>query len=228
MPVTTKVSVKPGKLLIDGRWEDGSKKFATINPATEEVLTDIAEASAADVDRAVQAARRAFEDRNGAWRKLSASERGRLIWKLADLVEKNIDEISELETLDNGKPIFESRYVDMPMVIDVFRYFAGWATKITGETVNTFENAFTYTMREPVGVVGAITAWNFPLLLASWKLAPALACGNTVVIKPAEQTPLTMLRFGELAMEAGLPAGVLNVITGGPAAGKALVQHPGV
>src|SRR3954469_8923323 len=228
MLIAQKVKVKPGRLLIGANWVDGSKHFDTVNPATEEVLTEIAEASAADVDRAVQSARHAFEDRNGAWRKLSASERGRLLWKLADLVEKNIDEISELETLDNGKPIFESRYVDMPMVIDVFRYFAGWATKITGEPVNTFENAFTYTLREPGGVVGAITAWNFPLLLASWKLAPALACGNTVVIKPAEQTPLTMLRFGELAMEAGLPAGVLNVITGGPAAGKALVQHPGV
>jgi acyl-CoA reductase-like NAD-dependent aldehyde dehydrogenase len=151
-----------------------------------------------------------------------------MLWRIADLLEQHIDEIAELETLDNGKPIFESRYVDMPMVIDVFRYYAGWATKISGETVNTFENAFTYTLREPVGVVGAITAWNFPLLLASWKLAPALACGNTVVIKPAEQTPLTMLRFAELAVEAGLPPGVLNVITGGPEAGKALVQHPGV
>jgi acyl-CoA reductase-like NAD-dependent aldehyde dehydrogenase len=159
---------------------------------------------------------------------MSASERGRLLWRLADLIEKNIDELAELETLDNGKPIFESRQVDMPMVVDVFRYHAGWATKIHGETVNTFETAFTYTLREPVGVVGAIVAWNFPLLLASWKLAPALACGNTVVFKPAEQTPLTALRFGELAMEAGLPPGVLNIVTGGPETGKALVQHPGV
>src|SRR3954466_1676003 len=228
MPVATKVSVKPGKLLIDGRWEDGSKKFATINPATEEVLTDIAEASAADVDRAVQAARRAFEDRNGAWRKLSASERGRLIWKLADLVEKNIDELAELETLDNGKPIFESRYIDMPMIVDVFRYYAGWSTKILGDTINSQANAFTYTLREPVGVVGAIVPWNFPLLLASWKLGPALACGNTVVLKPAEQTPLSTLRFGELAIEAGLPAGVLNIVTGGAATGEAIVHHPGV
>ena len=139
---------------------------------------------------------------------MSASERGRLIWKLADLIEQNIDEIAELETLDNGKPIFESRKVDMPMVIDVLRYYAGWATKIHGETVNTFETAFTYTLREPVGVVGLIIPWNFPLLLASWKLGPALACGNTIVMKPAEQTPLTTLRLGELAIEAGLPAGV--------------------
>src|SRR4051794_7761916 len=207
MLAATKVILKPGQLLIDGKWVDGSKKFDTINPATGEVLTQVAEASSADVDRAVNAARHAFEDRNGPWRKFSASERGRLIWKLADLVEKNIDELAELETLDNGKPIFESRYVDMPMVIDVLRYYAGLATKIHGETVNTFEAAFTYTLREPVGVVGLIVPWNFPLLLASWKLGPALACGNTLVLKPAEQTPLTTLKLGELAMEAGFPAG---------------------
>ncbi|MBZ5686752.1 MAG: aldehyde dehydrogenase family protein [Acidobacteriia bacterium] len=228
MPAATKVSVKPGKLLIDGQWVDGSKKFETINPATEEVLTEITEASAVDVDHAVEAARRAFEDRNGPWRKLSASERGRLIWNLAHLVEKNIDELSELETLDNGKPIFESRYVDMPMVIDVLRYYAGLATKIHGETVNTFETAFTYTLREPVGVVGMIVPWNFPLLLASWKLGPALACGNTLVLKPAEQTPLTTLKLGELVIEAGFPAGVINILTGGPETGKAIVAHPGI
>src|SRR6201987_1788956 len=217
MPAGTKARVKPGKLLIDGQGVDGSKKFHTINPATEEVLTEVAEASPADVDRAVDAARRAFEDRGGPWRKLSASERGRLIWKLADLIEKDIDELAELETLDNGKPIFESRYVDMPMVIDVLRYYAGLATKIHGETVNTFETAFTYTMREPVGVVGLIVPWNFPLLLASWKLGPALACGNTLVLKPAEQTPLTTLKLGELSLEAGFPPGVINILTGGPA-----------
>ena len=205
----TKTHIKPGKLLINGEWVHTGKTFNTINPATGEVLTHVAEASAADVDRAVAAARAAFEKTGkGAWRSISASERGRLVWKLADLVEKNIEELAELETLDNGKPIFESRYVDMPMVIDVFRYYAGWATKIHGETVNTFDNAFTYTLREPVGVVGAIVAWNFPLLLTSWKLGPALACGNTVVLKPAEQTPLTALRLGELAAEAGFPAGV--------------------
>src|ERR1700751_464700 len=217
MPVATKVSIKPGKLLIDGQWVDGSKKFATINPSTEEVLTEVAEASAADVDRAVQAARRAFEDRNGPWRRLSASERGCLIWKLADLVEKNIEELAELETLDNGKPIFESRYVDMPMVIDVLRYYAGLATKIHGEPVNSFERGFTSPLREPVGVVGLIVPWNFPLLLASWKLGPALACGNTLVLKPAEQTPLTTLKLGELSLEAGFPPGVINIVTGGPA-----------
>ena len=228
MITAAKVRIEPGRLLIDGQWLQGQKKFNTINPATGEVLTEIVEASANDVDRAVQAARRAFEDRGGPWRKMSASERGRLLWRLADLVEKNIDELAELETLDNGKPIFESRYVDMPMVADVLRYYAGLATKIHGETVNTFETAFTYTLREPVGVVGLIIPWNFPLLLASWKLGPALACGCTIVLKPAEQTPLTTLRFGELAIEAGVPAGVLNILTGGPETGKAIVAHPGI
>jgi len=229
MIAAEKTAIKPGKLLINGEWVEAGKAFDTINPATGEVLTQVAEASAADVDHAVAAARAAFEKTGkGAWRSISASERGRLLWKLADLVEKNLEELAELETLDNGKPIFESRYVDMPMVIDVLRYYAGWATKIHGETVNTLDNAFTYTLREPVGVVGAIVAWNFPLLLASWKLGPALACGNTVVLKPAEQTPLTALRLGELAIEAGFPAGVLNIVTGGPETGKALVAHPGV
>ncbi|HEV2965172.1 MAG TPA: aldehyde dehydrogenase family protein [Candidatus Angelobacter sp.] len=229
MIAATKAKVSSGRLLINGQWLEGSgKAFDTVNPATGEVLTQVSEASASDVDQAVAAARKAFDEVGGPWRKMSASERGKVLWRIADLVEKNIDELAELETLDNGKPIFESRYVDMPMVADVFRYFAGWATKIHGETVNTFSNAFTYTLREPVGVVGAIIAWNFPLLLASWKLGPALACGNTVVLKPAEQTPLSALRFGELALEAGLPAGVLNIVTGGPETGAALVKHPGV
>ena len=229
MLTATKTKISPGKLLINGQWVEGTgKSFDTVNPATGEVLTQIAEASARDVDQAVSAARKAFEDMAGPWRKMSASERGKVLWRIADLIEANIEELAELETLDNGKPIFESRYVDMPMVADVFRYFAGWATKIHGETVNTFPNAFTYTLREPIGVVGAIVAWNFPLLLASWKLGPALACGNTVVLKPAEQTPLSVLRFGDLTLEAGLPPGVLNIITGGPETGAALVRHPGV
>src|SRR2546421_1789379 len=228
MITASKAKLEPGRLLIDGQWTDGAKKFDTINPATGEVLTQIAPASAEDVDRAVIAARRALEDGSSPWRKLSASERGRLIWKLADLVEKTIDELAELETIDNGKPIFESRYVDMPMVIDVLRYYAGLATKIHGETVNTFETAFTYTLREPVGVVGLIVPWNFPLLLASWKIGPALACGNTIVLKPAEQTPLTTLKLGELAIEAGFPAGVINIVTGGPETGKEIVAHPGI
>ncbi len=228
MLAATKTDLSPGRLLIDNQWVDGAKTFDTINPATGEVLTQISAASSADVDHAVEAARRAFEDRNGAWRKLSASERGKMIWKLADLLEKNIDEFAELETLDNGKPIFESRYVDMPMVIDVLRYYAGWATKIHGETVNTSESAFTYTLREPVGVVGVIVPWNFPLLLASWKLGPALACGNTVVWKPASQTSLTTLRFGKLAVEAGVPAGVINIVTGPGEVGRTMVKHPGI
>jgi aldehyde dehydrogenase (NAD+) len=226
MITATKAKIEPGRLLIDGQWVEGGKTLDTINPATGEVLTPVVEASAQEVDRAVEAARRAFE--SGLWRTMPASERGRMIWQLADRVEKNIDELAELETLDNGKPIFESRQVDMPMVVDVLRYYAGWATKIHGETVNTFDTAFTYTLREPVGVVGLIIPWNFPLLLASWKLGPALACGNTMVLKPAEQTPLTTLRFGELAVEAGVPAGVLNIVTGGPETGKAIVRHPGI
>src|SRR6202045_5073106 len=228
MIAATKTKLSPGRLLIDGQWSAASKNFDTTNPATGEVLTQIADASPADVDRAIQAARRAFEDRNGPWRKMSASERGRLIWRFADPPEKNIDEFAEPETLDNGKPIFESRYVDMPMVIDVLRYYAGWATKIHGETVNTSESAFTYTLREPVGVVGMIVPWNFPLLLASWKLGPALACGNPVVWKPASQTSLTALRFGELTVEAGGPAGGLNIVTGPGEVGRVMVKHPGI
>ena len=228
MLTATKSQVKPGRLLINGEWLEGAQQFDTINPATGEVLTQIVEANSAEVDKAVSAARKAFDDRGGAWRKMSASDRGKLIWKLADLIERNIDELAELETLDNGKPIFESRHVDMPMVIDVLRYYAGWATKIHGETVNTFETAFTYTLREPVGVVGLIIPWNFPLLLASWKIGPALACGNTIVMKPAEQTPLSALRLGELAIEAGFPAGVINIVTGGPQTGKAIVQNPAI
>ena len=228
MLTATKTQIKPGKLLIGGEWRNSAKTFTTINPATGKELTQVASASAQDVDAAVQAARKAFDDLQGPWRKMSASERGRILWKLAELIEKNIDELAELETLDNGKIINESRYVDMPMAADVLRYYGGWATKIHGETVNTFENAFTYTLREPVGLVAAIVPWNFPLLLATWKLGPALACGCTVVLKPAEQTPLTALRFGELAQEAGLPAGVLNIVTGGPETGQALVRHKGV
>ena len=228
MIAATKSTIARGRLLIDGQWLDGAKTFDTINPATGEVLTHVVEASPANVDDAVNAARRAFDAKGASWRKISASERARLIWRLADLVAQHIDELAELETLNNGKPIFESRNVDMPMVVDVLRYYAGWATKIHGETVNTFDSAFTYTLREPVGVVGLIIPWNFPLLLASWKLGPALACGNTVVIKPAEQTPLTTLRLGELAVDAGIPAGVLNIVTGGPETGKAIVRHPGI
>ncbi len=228
MLTATKARIEPGKLLIGGEWVSASQNFDTINPATGEVITQVSTAGAQEVDRAVKAARKAFEDRNGPWQKMSASERGRLLWRVADLLEKNIDEIAELETLDNGKPIFESRYVDIPMVIDVLRYYAGWASKIHGETINSRADAFTYTLREPVGVVAAIVPWNFPLLLTSWKLGPALATGNTVVLKPAEQTPLTALRLGQLLHEAGMPPGVVNIVTGGPETGRELVKHPGV
>jgi len=226
--IAPKVKLPPGRLLINGQWQEGAKTFDSINPASGKVLSQVAEASAEDVDLAVSAARTSLDDRNSPWRKTSASGRGNLIWRLADLVEKNIEELAEIETIDNGKPIWESRHVDMPMVVDVLRYFAGLATKIQGETVNTFETAFTYTLREPVGVAGLIIPWNFPLLLASYKVGPALACGNTIVLKPAEQTPFSTLRFGELAIEAGLPVGVLNIVTGGPETGKAMVRHPGI
>src|SRR5882724_5393165 len=174
MLAASKAKIEPGKLLIGGQWTDaaGGKTFSTVNPATGEVLTKVAEAGAEDVNRAVAAARAAFDDPNGKWQKMSASDRGRLIWKLADLMERDIDELAEFETVDNGKPIFESRYVDMPMAIDVMRYYAGLATKIHGETVNAKADAFTYTLREPIGVVGAIVPWNFPLLLTTWKLGP--------------------------------------------------------
>ncbi len=231
MLTATKAKIEPGKMLINGEWVDpaGGQMLDTINPATGEVITQIPAGTAEDVHRAVTAARRAFDDPGGAWQKMAAGERGRVLWRLSDLIEQNIDELAELETLDNGKPIFESRYVDLPTVIEVFRYYAGWATKIHGETINSRPNAFTYTLREPIGVVGAIVPWNFPLLLASWKIAPALACGNTVVIKPAEQTSLTLLRVGQLMMEADLPPGVVNIVTGlGPTVGAAIVKHPGV
>jgi aldehyde dehydrogenase (NAD+) len=231
MLTATKAKIAPGKLLIGGEWVESSdgKTFDTINPATGEVLTQISAGTRQDVDCAVKAARKAFDDPGGAWQKMTASERGKLLWRIADLIEKNIDEIAEIETLDNGKPIFESRYVDVPMVAEVFRYYAGWATKIHGETINSRPNAFTYTLREPVGVVAAIVPWNFPLLLAAWKIAPALATGNTVVWKPASQTTLSALRVAQLMIEAGTPPGVVNVLPGsGPVVGMGLVQHPGV
>jgi acyl-CoA reductase-like NAD-dependent aldehyde dehydrogenase len=231
MLAATKARVAPGKLLINGEWVEaqGGRTFNTVNPATGEVLTQVASATVVDVDRAVQAARRAFDDQNGPWRKMTAADRGRLLWRIADLIEKNIDEIAEIETLDNGKPIFESRYVDLPMVVEVFRYYAGWATKICGETINSRPNAFTYTLREPLGVVAAIVPWNFPLLLASWKVGPALAAGNAVIWKPASQTSLSALRVGELMVEAGLPPGVINILPGpGAEVGMSLGKHPGV
>ena len=219
----------PTRLFVNGKWEDAAsgREFDVLNPATGKLLARVAEADAADVERAVQAARRAFE--SGPWPAMAAADRGKLLWKISELIEKHIDELAELETRNNGKPIFESRQVDLPFVVEVFQYYAGWATKVHGETLPVRGPFFNYTLREPIGVVGAITPWNFPLLLVSWKLAPALATGNTVVLKPAEQTPLTALRLAEICQEAGLPGGVLNVVPGyGPTAGAALVRHPGV
>src|SRR5213080_335675 len=217
------------KMLIDGQWRDSrsGKTFATINPATEEVIAEVAEGDKADIDLAVKAARKAFD--SGPWRKTDARDRGRLMNKLADLIESRIDELAELETLDNGKPISESRHGDLPLVVDCFRYYAGWADKIPGHTIPVPGRYFSYTRREPVGVAGQIIPWNFPMMMVSWKWGPALAVGCTIVLKPAEQTPLTALRLGELVLEAGYPAGVINIVPGfGETAGAALVQHPGV
>jgi acyl-CoA reductase-like NAD-dependent aldehyde dehydrogenase len=218
---------KTRQLLINGKWVDAEsgKTFETKNPANDQVITKVAEGSKADVDKAVKAARKAVEE--GPWRKMSTAQRAKLMFKLADLVEKNADELAQLETLDNGKPINESKYVDVPQTIETFRYYGGWATKIEGETINANPNMFTYTLREPVGVVGQIIPWNFPMLMAAWKLGPALACGNAIVLKPAEQTPLTALRIGELILEAGFPEGVVNIITGygADSAGSAISSH---
>ena len=229
MATAPQVHVKPGKLLIDGKWVEASsgRTFPTTNPATGELITQVAEADERDVDLAVRAARRAFE--SGPWAEMSASDRGKILWRIGDLIDKYNEELGTLETLDNGKPLFESRQVDMPMAAEVFRYYAGWATKIQGETVPVRGPFLHYTLREPIGVVAAIVPWNFPLLLASWKLAPALAAGNTVVLKPAPWTPLTALRLAEICQEAGLPDGSLNVLTGSTRElGRALVLHPGV
>ncbi len=219
---------KPKKMLIDGQWVDAEsgKTFETFNPADDTVLAKVPEGGKSDIDRAVKAARKAFE--HGPWRKkMTAAERARCLYRLADLIEAHADELAQLETLDNGKPIRESRWVDVPQTIETFRYYAGWATKLEGETINVNNSFFNYTLREPVGVVGQIIPWNFPMLMAAWKLGPALACGNTLVLKPAEQTPLTALYLGELIMQAGFPEGVVNIVTGfGPnSAGEALSHH---
>jgi aldehyde dehydrogenase (NAD+) len=217
------------KLLIDGKWVNSAsgKTFETINPATEEVIAEVAEGDAVDIDLAVKAARRAFD--SGPWRKMDARDRGRLMYRLADLIEENIDELAEIETLDNGKPLAEARNGDLPLVVDTIRYYAGWADKIQGATIPVRGNYFTYTRKEPVGVAGQIIPWNFPLLMVAWKWGPALAAGCTIVMKPAEQTPLSVLKLGELVIEAGFPNGVINIVNGfGETAGASLVAHPGV
>nr|HEV7953636.1 aldehyde dehydrogenase family protein [Candidatus Acidoferrales bacterium] len=220
------------KLLINGKWVDAAsgKTFASYNPATGEVLATIAEGSQEDINRAVIAARAAFE--TGPWSKMPPAGRAKLIWKLADLLEKHAEEFAQLESLDNGKPLTIARVADLPLSIEHIRYHAGWATKIEGRAfslaMQPSSRFHTYTMREPVGVVGQIIPWNFPLLMAAWKLGPALAAGCTVILKPAEQTPMTALRLGELIQEAGFPEGVVNIVTGFGEAGAALSGHPDV
>jgi aldehyde dehydrogenase (NAD+) len=218
-----------GKLFIGGEWQDAAsgKSFETINPATGEALTTVAEGAADDVDRAVRTAREAFE--SGTWSTIDARKRAAVLYAIADKLEAHADELARLETLDNGKPMREARMFDIQGSIDCFRYYAGWADKIEGEVIPVSGPFLNYTRREPIGVCGQIVPWNYPLQMAAWKVAPALACGNTVVLKPAEQTPLTALELARLASEAGLPAGVLNVVPGfGETAGAALVRHTDV
>lgn len=221
-------AVRQTKLLIGGEWCNASsgKTFPTVNPVNEEKIADVALAGAEDVDRAVKAARKAFE--SGPWPKMDARDRGKLLNRLADLLEKHFDELAALETLDNGKPIRDAREADLPLVIDCFRYYAGWADKIVGQTIPVRGEYFSYTRREPTGVCGQIIPWNFPMLMVAWKWGPALAAGCTIVMKPAEQTPLTCLRMAELALEAGFPPGVINIVTGFGETGAAIVKHPDV
>jgi phenylacetaldehyde dehydrogenase len=240
MTVTVDRSVEeftatPRKLFIGGQWVDAAsgQTFDTPNPATGETLAAVAEGDAEDINRAVSAARDAFD--NGPWGRLTPSERGKLLWKVGDLILEHADELAQLESLDNGKPVDVARGADVPLAADMFHYMAGWATKIEGNTINISvpympgANFHSYTLREPVGVCGQIIPWNFPLLMAAWKLAPALTTGNTVVLKPAEQTPLTALLLAQLIAEAGIPEGVVNVVTGfGETAGAALAAHDDV
>jgi aldehyde dehydrogenase (NAD+) len=215
------------KLFINGEFIESKsqKTFETYNPSTGEILANVYEAGKEDIDLAVKAARKAFDE--GPWSKMSASERSRLMYKLAELMENNREELAQLETLDNGKPIRETTNADIPLAIDHMRYFAGWSTKIVGQTIPVNGPFFNYTRHEAVGVVGQIIPWNFPLLMAMWKLGAALATGCTVVLKPAEQTPLSALYLAELIQEAGFPAGVVNIVPGfGETAGQPLVDHP--
>lgn len=226
---TAKPEIRQTECFLGGKWLPAAsgRTFETINPATEEVIAQVAEGDAADVDLAVEAAREALM--HGPWGRMDARDRGRLMYKLADLIEAEAESLSALETLDNGKPIRDSQAVDVPLTIDCLRYYAGYADKIHGQTIPVRGNYFTYTRREPVGVVGQIIPWNFPMLMVAWKWGPALAAGCTVVMKPAEQTPLTCLRMARLAQKAGIPDGVINVVPGyGPTAGAAIVKHPGV
>jgi aldehyde dehydrogenase (NAD+) len=225
----TAIALPDRRLLINGEWTDpaSGRTFATINPATEQIITHIAEADSADIDAAVKSARRALEE--GPWRLMTGAQRGRLLRRLAELIEQDCEHLVALEALDAGKPLAATRRQDLPAAIDCLEYYGGWADKITGEVVPTRPDALTYVTRQPVGVVAAIVPWNFPLMNAVWKIAPALACGCTVVLKPAELTPLSALRLGELALAAGIPPGVLNIVPGfGTVAGQALIEHPDV
>jgi aldehyde dehydrogenase (NAD+) len=226
IPAGTEIALPELKLLIGNQWVGSAsgRTFATINPSTGEEICQVAEADAVDVDRAVFAARTAFE--HGPWRTMRASERGRLLYRLADLIESNAGELARLESLDNGKPVSVAKAVDVAKTVACYRYFGGWADKIHGKTIPIDGDFLCYTRHEPIGVVGQIIPWNFPMLMMAWKLAPALATGNTVVLKPAEQTPLSALRVGELIVEAGFPEGVVNVLPGfGPTAGAAIAWH---
>jgi aldehyde dehydrogenase (NAD+)/phenylacetaldehyde dehydrogenase len=222
------VATQAKQLFINNEWRPASsgKTMPVTNPATEEVIVEVPSADKTDVDLAVEAARAALA---GPWSRLSARERGRLVRKLGERLMERADEVARLETLHNGKPISESRHIEIPAAAECFEYYGGWSDKVMGETIPVKGNHLTYTLREPVGVVAAIVPWNFPLLLAAWKVAPALACGNVVILKPASQTPLTALALAGLAMEVGFPPGVLNVITGaGSTVGQALVEHAGI
>jgi phenylacetaldehyde dehydrogenase len=223
------------RMLITGRWAAAAsgETFDVFDPSTGEVIAKAPAGDTADIDAAVRAARAAFD--SGPWRRMTPSRRGQLMWKLADLLEEHLEEFAELESMDNGKPFTVARVADVPLAVDLFRYMAGWATKIEGSTIPISvpyadgAQFHAYTRREPVGVVGQIIPWNFPLLMAAWKLGPALATGCTIVLKPAEQTPMSALRLGELICEAGFPPGVVNIVTGlGETAGAALAGHPGV
>lgn len=225
-PTVKRPQVKDQPLLIGGKWQDSvsGKTFATTNPANGEVICQVAEGDKADIDLAVKAARKAFTE--GPWPKMNASERGRLLNKLADLIEENKEELAALESLDNGKPYRDSLNIDVPMTVKCYRYYAGWADKVHGKTIPVEGPFFCYTRHEPLGVVGQIIPWNFPLLMQAWKWGPALAMGCTLVLKPAEQTPLTAIEVARLAQEAGIPDGVINVVPGyGPTAGAALSGH---
>jgi phenylacetaldehyde dehydrogenase len=226
-------TASPRQLFINGQWTDAAsgKTFETPNPATGATLANVAEGDAEDIDRAVRAARAAFDE--GPWGRITPSERGRIIWRIGDLILEHAEELAQLESLDNGKPYAVALGADVPLAADLFHYMAGWATKIEGNSINISvpympgANFHSYTLREPVGVVGQIIPWNFPLLMAAWKLGPALTTGNTVVLKPAEQTSLTAIRLAGLIAEAGVPDGVVNVVTGyGETAGAALAAHP--